>query len=548
MQKGIQALVLWMLVGYAQAACPAWPQARAEQEMERLSQQITEWKNAYWQQGNSAVSDEVYDQLAERLAFWRRCFTGEAPAHDALPLLRGDVRHPVAHTGVRKLPDRAAVARWMRGQSGLWVQPKVDGVAVTLVYRQGRLVQAISRGNGLAGEDWTARVLQIPSVPKVSDGALANSVLQGELFLLRAGHVQKQMGGMNARAKVAGMMMRQQAAAELNQLGIFIWAWPDGPQEMQQRLALLRQGGFVYSARFSHPVANAQQVEQWRQRWFTSPLPFASDGVVVRRGKESAGRFWVPGQGDWVIAWKYPPASRVMEVRGISFSIGRSGKIAVVAHLEPQLLDDKRVQRVNVGSVSRWSTLDIGIGDQLQISLAGQGIPRIDSVVWRTAQRNKPQPPAARYNALTCYFATPECAEQFLSRLVWLSSRSILNIDGAGETLWRTLHDARGMEHLFSWLAFTPEQLQAIPGISAQRGQRLWHQFNLARERPFLRWIQAMGVPIPKTAFVRLEEDSWRQMQDRNEEQWQRLPGVGAERARQLVTFLHHQLPRWRSG
>ncbi|HBZ7691035.1 TPA: ATP-dependent DNA ligase, partial [Klebsiella pneumoniae] len=101
---------------------------------------------------------------------------------------------------------------------------------------------------------------------------------------------------------------------------------------------------------------------------FTSPLPFASDGVVVRRGKESAGRFWVPGQGDWVIAWKYPPASRVMEVRGISFSIGRSGKIAVVAHLEPQLLDDKRVQRVNVGSVSRWSTLDIGIGDQLQIS------------------------------------------------------------------------------------------------------------------------------------------------------------------------------------
>jgi DNA ligase (NAD+) len=51
------------------------------------------------------------------------------------------------------------------------------------------------------------------------------------------------------------------------------------------------------------------------------------------------------------------------------------------------------------------------------------------------------------------------------------------------------------MEHLFSWLAFTPERLQAIPGISAQRGQRLWHQFNLARERPFLRWIQAMGVP-----------------------------------------------------
>ena len=198
---------------------------------------------------------------------------------------------------------------------------------------------------------------------------------------------------------------------------------------------------------------------------------------------------------------------------------------------DPQLLDDKRVQRVNVGSVSRWHNLDIGVGDQLQISLAGQGIPRIDSVVWRTAQRNKPQPPAARFNALTCYFATPECAEQFLSRLVWLSSRSVLDIDGAGETLWRSLHDARGMEHLFSWLAFTPERLQSIPGISAQRGQRLWHQFNLARERPFLRWIQAIGVPIPKTAFAGLKEDDWQRMQDRNEEQWRRLPGIGEERA-----------------
>lgn len=552
MQKGVWALVLWMLVGYGQAACPAWPQAKAEQEMERLGQRITEWNNAYWQQGSSTVSDEVYDQLVARLAYWQRCFTGETPAHSALPPLRGDTRHPVAHTGVRKLANQADVARWMRGQSGLWVQPKVDGVAITLVYRQGRLTQAISRGNGLTGEDWTARVLQIPSIPKTSDGVLANSVLQGELFLLREGHVQKRMGGMNARAKVAGMMMRQEAQAELDRLGIFIWAWPDGPEDMEQRLALLRQGGFLYSTLFSHPVADAQQVERWRQRWLTSPLPFATDGVVVRRAKESAGRFWAPGQGDWVIAWKYPPASRVMEVRGISFSVGRSGKIAVVALLEPQLLDDKRVQRVNVGSVSRWYNLDIGVGDQLQISLAGQGIPRIDSVVWRTAQRNKPRPPAARFNALTCYFATPECAEQFLSRLVWLSSRSVLDIDGAGEALWRTLHDARSLEHLFSWLAFTPERLQSIPGISAQRGQRLWHQFNLARERPFLRWIQAIGVPIPKMAFAGLKEDDWRRMQDRNEEQWRRLPGIGAERARQLVRFLHHPdvaaLAKWLSG
>lgn len=539
MQKGIWALLLWGLVCDGYAACPAWPQDRAEREIERLSQQITKWNNAYWHQGNSPVSDEVYDQLAARLAYWQRCFTSNIPAHDEFPALKGDVRHPVAHTGVRKLADQASVARWMRDRSGLWVQPKVDGVAVTLVYRQGRLAQAISRGNGLAGEDWTAKILQIPSVPKSVDAELANSVLQGELFLLREGHVQKQMGGMNARAKVAGMMMRQATAVDLDKLGVFIWAWPDGPANMNQRLALLQQNGFIHSAHFSHSVAHVQQVAQWRQRWFSSPLPFVTDGVVVRRERESAGRFWGPGQGDWVIAWKYPPASRVMEVHGISFSIGRSGKIAVVAHLEPQQLDDKRVRRVSVGSLSRWQNLDIGIGDQLQISLAGQGIPRIDSVVWRTALRNKPRPPEARFNSLSCYFATPECAEQFLSRLAWLSSRAALDIEGAGETLWRIVHDARHMDHIFSWLAFTPEHLQTIPGISAQRGLRLWHQFNLTRKHPFLRWVQAMGVPVPQSAFSGLRKDDWQRLLEKDEEQWRRLPGVGAERARQLVTFLH---------
>lgn len=189
---------------------------------------------------------------------------------------------------------------------------------------------------------------------------------------------------MNARAKVAGLMMRADAAAALSQLDVFIWAWPDGPSDMRRRQQLLAQAGFKYSGQYTHPVSRIEQVAQWRQRWYRSPLPFVSDGVIVREGREPPGRVWSPGKGEWLAAWKYPPASRVMQVRAIRFSTGRSGRLNVVAELEPQRLDDKRVQRVNVGSVSRWQMLDIGVGDQLQISLAGQGIPRVDAVVWRT--------------------------------------------------------------------------------------------------------------------------------------------------------------------
>lgn len=241
-----------------------------------------------------------------------------------------------------------------------------------------------------------------------------------------------------------------------------------------------------------------------------------------------------------------------MEVRAIHFSTGRSGRVNVVAELEPQRLDDKRVQRVNVGSVARWQALDIGVGDQLQISLAGQGIPRIDAVVWRMAERLKPTPPAAKFNALTCYFATPECSEQFLSRLVWLSSKSVLDIDGVGENVWRVIQRQHPMEHLFSWLALTSEQLQAMPGISAARGQHLWHQFDLIRKRPFIRWVLAMGIPVPQEALAQPGNENWRLLTAKSEAQWRTLPGVGAIRARQLVAFLHHPdvaaLAQWLSG
>lgn len=428
----------------------------------------------------------------------------------------------------------------MRARRDLWIQPKVDGVAVTLVYRGGKLVQAISRGDGLKGEDWTASVRLIPSVPQNVEGLLANSVLQGELFLLREDHVQQQMGGMNARAKVAGTMMRQSDKASLAPIGVFIWAWPDGPQAMRERLALLTKAGFTFTERYTQPVNAVDEAEKKRAEWYSSPLPFVTDGIVLRSAIEPAGERWLPGEGNWVAAWKYSPVSQVAEVRAIQFTTGRTGKIAVVARLEPLQLDDKRVQRVSLGSVARWQTLDIAPGDQILVSLAGQGIPRVDKVVWRGLDRTKPVVPEPRFNPLTCFYASPECNEQFIARLVWLGSSNVLNVQGLGEAGWRALHQAHRFEHLFSWLSLTKAQLQNTPGFTAKRGLLLWHRFDFARRQPFVRWIDALGVPLPGMAAKAITDNAWRQLQARDEQSWQRLPGIGPEKSRKLVEFVHH--------
>lgn len=518
------------------AVCPAWSPARAQEEISRLQQQIKQWDDDYWKEGNSEVEDGVYDQLSARLTQWQRCF-GSEPRDVMMPPLNGAVMHPVAHTGVRKMVDKNALSLWMRERSDLWVQPKVDGVAVTLVYRDGKLNKAISRGNGLKGEDWTQKVSLISAVPQTVSGPLANSTLQGEIFLQREGHIQQQMGGINARAKVAGLMMRQDDSDTLNSLGVFVWAWPDGPQLMSDRLKELATAGFTLTQTYTRAVKNADEVARVRNEWWKAELPFVTDGVVVRAAKEPESRHWLPGQAEWLVAWKYQPVAQVAEVKAIQFAVGKSGKISVVASLAPVMLDDKKVQRVNIGSVRRWQEWDIAPGDQILVSLAGQGIPRIDDVVWRGAERTKPTPPENRFNSLTCYFASDVCQEQFISRLVWLGAKQVLGLDGIGEACWRALHQTHRFEHIFSWLLLTPEQLQNTPGIAKSKSAQLWHQFNLARKQPFTRWVMAMGIPLTRAALNASDERSWSQLLFSTEQFWQQLPGTGSGRARQVIEW-----------
>ncbi len=518
------------------AVCPAWSPARAQEEISRLQQQIKQWDDDYWKEGKSEVEDGVYDQLSARLTQWQRCF-GSEPRDVMMPPLNGAVMHPVAHTGVRKMVDKNALSLWMRERSDLWVQPKVDGVAVTLVYRDGKLNKAISRGNGLKGEDWTQKVSLISAVPQTVSGPLANSTLQGEIFLQREGHIQQQMGGINARAKVAGLMMRQDDSDTLNSLGVFVWAWPDGPQLMTDRLKELATAGFTLTQTYTRAVKNADEVARVRNEWWKAKLPFVTDGVIVRAAKEPESRHWLPGQAEWLVAWKYQPVAQVAEVKAIQFAVGKSGKISVVASLAPVMLDDKKVQRVNIGSVRRWQEWDIAPGDQILVSLAGQGIPRIDDVVWRGAERTKPTPPENRFNSLTCYFASDVCQEQFISRLVWLGSKQVLGLDGIGEAGWRALHQTHRFEHIFSWLLLTPEQLQNTPGIAKSKSAQLWHQFNLARKQPFTRWVMAMGIPLTRAALNASDERSWSQLLFSTEQFWQQLPGTGSGRARQVIEW-----------
>ncbi|WP_456310773.1 NAD-dependent DNA ligase LigB [Serratia proteamaculans] len=535
-------LLVWFFSLGVSATCPVWAPTRAEEEIAALEAQLLQWDDLYHRQGKSVVTDEHYDALHSKLQQWQRCFHPTLEPHQPLLKTDGKVPHPVAHVGVRKLSGKDDVAQWMMNKRELWVQPKIDGVAVTLIYRQGKLVKMISRGNGLKGEDWTAKAALINDIPLTIPLLSRQQVFQGELYLKMTDHQQATDGGKNARSIVAGALMAKTPAEVLSQIGLFVWAWPDGPESLTQRLLALRQAGFPDVSEWTHRVTGVDEVESWRERWFHQPLPFVTDGVVVHSLPSEQGWNWIPGLGNWAVAWKYPPPQATSEVRSVAFSVGRTGKMNVVLILQPVQLDDKRISRVNVGSVSRWRQWNVIAGDHVSIDLAGQGIPRLNEVLWRVAQRDYPQfPDATSFSHLSCLHLTPECRQQFLARLEWLSSKSVLNLTGVGRQSWQQLLQSGYLTHLFSWLALSQEQLKVVPGIGEARSHLFWQQFRLSRQRPFKRWVRALGVPIPEKAMNALVDDSWSQLLSRTVEEWQTLPGIGGGLAQKIINFLQHQ-------
>lgn len=518
----------------AHAACPDWPFGKAQVEISALQQQIDQWDDAYHREGRSLIADELYDQSRLRLFEWRQCFQQPA-APEPLRSASGSVAHPIAHTGLDKLHQAAAVQAWLKDRQDVWVQPKVDGVAVTLIYRRGLLQQAISRGDGISGQDWTASAQKIAAIPQQLTQPL-DLLVQGELYRRLNQHVQASAGSVNARATVAGLMSRKTLSAEqASGIGLFVWDWPQGPADLPERISTLATLGFATTAPFSQVIANLADAQKWREHWYRSPLPFATDGIVLRQSQRPPAERWQASAPYWAIAWKYPFARALAEVRKVNFKVGRSGRITPVLELSPVMLDDREIRRVSAGSLKRWQTLDIRPGDQVAISLAGLTIPRLDSVVLRTTERAALDIPDTRdFHALSCWQPTPGCESQFLARLTWLSGKQGLALQNVGRGTWEKLLETGRLNNLLDWLTLDEPELANIAGFGERSSARLINSFHSARQRPFTQWLKALGLPPTGQAQL---ADSWQALAQRDTEQWQAEAGIGPGRAAQLSAF-----------
>lgn len=529
------------LPSLAMAACPSWTAHHAEQEIHTLRQQISAWDRSYHRDGVSIIADELYDQAREQLQSWQDCFTATTtaePATVALKSARGTLELPFSQMGLRKLSEKQ-LQQWMHQRENLWVQPKVDGVAVTLVYTHGQLSQMLSRGDGLAGQNWLAHAQTIAAIPKKLSTQQPILTLQGELYLQQPRHIQEKDGGSNARTQVAGLLNRNTlSTTDGTRIGLFVWEWPDGPATMQQRLTELQRLGFSDTLTYSQPINTFAEAQHWRNHWYRAELPFASDGLVIKQSQRQINHPRSPYPPFWAVALKYPLQQALTPVTDITFNIGRSGRITPIVHLQAVRLDDKTIRKVSVGSLSRLQQLALSKGDHVAIALSGHAIPQLKKIVWRSPQREVIKAPKAEhYHALSCWQISPECQQQFLARLDWLGAKNNLAMHGIGAQTWQALLDANYITELTDWLTLSAEDLQQLSSFAQKRSERTALAFAQAKRQPFTRWLRALGAPAsvnPKTG------DNWHTLAALSELDWQQQRFLSRSNAQRARAFFQH--------
>ena len=419
------------------------------------------------------------------------------------------------------------------------MQPKVDGVAVTLVYKNGFFSQAISRGDGRYGEDWTEAVSHLFGIPKRVP-VLDTVVVQGELYWRQSDRKENECRVQGGREKVMGFLLSRNRL-QTDQIGFFAWALPFGPPEMPSRLSTLQKLGFD-SAKWTRQVRNIDEVACWREYFYTEPLPFATDGIVLTRGRRPDGRTWKIDGKSWALAWKYQPKDSLTSVVAVTFSIGRTGKVIPVIEVEPVEIGGRTIRRVSLGSVQNWQNLDLEIGDQVIIELRGGTIPQVASV-WHTVVREAAYFPAADgYDFLTCSKMESGCEQQFLSRLAWLSSKDGLDMQGIGRETWRKLVRAGSVSRLLDWLWLNEVGLSLLPGVNGKKARHWSGEFQQARKADFFTWLRALGAPLSRQDYAALLQKFKRPVEFSDllalaPENWQKMLSVGPKKADRLRDF-----------
>jgi len=562
----------------------AGPAARAAE----LREQLKRHDYRYYVLDDPQVPDAEYDRLMGELraleAAHPELVTPDSPTQrvSGTPSAAfGEVVHRVPMLSLdnafsdedvaafdRRLHERLGV----EGELDYVAEPKLDGLAITLIYAQGRLEQAATRGDGVTGEDVTANVRTVRSVPHTLRPPAPPLIeVRGEVFMPLKGFER-----MNARARERGEKVfvnpRNAAAGSLRQLdprisaarpldaffyGLGALEGAALPASQTQLLGWLRALGLPVSpdARAVRGVAGCLSYyrEMGARR---SALPYQIDGVVYklesRADQERVG--FLSRAPRWAVAHKFPAEEALTVVRGIEFNVGRTGALTPIARLEPVFVGGVTVSNVTLHNIDEVHRKDVRVGDTVVVRRAGDVIPELVNVVLE----KRPEPlapqvvlpercPVCNSRVLRVEGeAVARCTGGFTCRaqrqeaLRHFASRRALDIEGLGDKVVEQLVERELVRSPADLYELTVAQLAGLERMGEKSAANLVAAIGKSKQTTLPRLLYALGIrEVGEATALALARHfgTLEALMDASAEQIQQVEDVGPIVAAHVATF-----------
>ena len=550
----------------------------------KLCEQINYHNYRYYVLDNPEISDAQYDQLLRELieleGKYPQLVTTESPTQRVggqpvggfitvthrLPMLS------LANAfGAEELKAFDQRVHKVLDQVEYVVELKIDGLAISLTYQNGKFIRGATRGDGVTGEDVSSNLRTIKSLPLALIKKDRPEVLEvrGEVFLLR-----KELERINQQRienqEIPFANTRNAAAGSVRQLDpritagrkldIFLYAlgYLEGIQfkTHAEELEFLQTSGFKVNPHYKVCQNIEEAIEyclEWEEK--RADLPYDIDGMVVKvnslAGQALLG--FTSKSPRWAIAYKFPAQQVTTKVKDIIIGIGRTGAVTPVAILEPVQLAGSLVQRATLHNEEELRRKDIRIGDTVLIQKAGEVIPEVVKVV------EKARTGEERFFTFPEY--CPECGSKIIrlagetvarcsggvscpaqvrEHLIHFASRGAMNIEGLGPALINQLLDQGLIGNVADLYYLTYDQLMGLERTGDKSVKNLLAALEQSKKNPLDKLVFALGIRFvgAQTAKVLVEHfPSLDRLMEATVEEFTALPEVGPRIAQSLVTF-----------
>jgi DNA ligase (NAD+) len=547
-----------------------------QSRVEELAARLTELRDAYYR-GEPLVADADYDALEDEL----RALLAEHPelTPDPNPLeqvgatavLHAPVRHSRPMLSLQKSNTPEQVAEFFARFPGqpVVVMPKLDGLSLAVVYEGGRLARAITRGDGTTGDDVTPLVRAMASGIPDRIEADGRTEVRGELVMLRstfaaynAEHPDKPL--INPRNAAAGTIRAKDPATvkgrDLRFFAFDLYVEDGASADLEKAL---RDLGFDAADMRHCDDAEAAQAVIAEIEATRNELDYDLDGAVLRladRGAyAAAGTRSNSPRG--ALAFKFAAEEKTTVLADVVWDVGKIGKVAPVAVLEPVFVGGTTVTRATLANQEVIRARDVRIGDTVLVRRAGDVIPFVAGVLdasKRTGDEREIEPPAdcpscgqpltEQGNSRELYCTNVACPAQTVRRLIHWASRAAADIEAVGPVWIERLNEHKLLERVSDFYALTREQLLEFEGIADVSADRMIDSIKATCDVGLRRALIGLAIPMASEATAtRLCRAGYKTLEavaDASEEELQEVEDIGPKVAASLHSHLNRETTR----